>query len=224
MVTLLQLRHERGSMMSIACQPGQEVGQFWVEKSDGTLRAMQLVAVRAGTCNGSYTAAFQQSLTREERCYQVDIPRGLGEQLLGEFKSMFPYAPTPEGAFAYKWLPHKQPPATPPPHYFAQCQLQMLVLGVPECVLVYHTISKSKVFKLELDAEWCMSMLGVLSQLTRHYITPKVVPPVDFGQGLEGYTDFLDLTKKLCSKVSGQTLASLQTEPSAFKQQRFLDR
>ena len=48
--------------------------------------------------------------------------------------------------------------------------------GVPECVLVYHTISKSKVLKLELDAEWCMSMLGVLSQLTRHYITPKVVP------------------------------------------------
>ena len=100
----------------------------------------------------------------------------------------------------------------------------MLVLGVPECVLVYHTISKSKVFKLELAAEWCMSMLGVLSQLTRHYITPKVVPPADFGQGLAGYTEFLDLTKKLCSKVSGQTLDSLQTEPSAFKQQRFLDR
>ena len=59
----------------------------------------------------------------------------------------------------------------------------LLVLGV----LVYHTISKSRVFKLELDAEWCMSMLGVLSQLTRHYITPKVVPPADFGQGLEGY-------------------------------------
>ena len=93
----------------------------------------------------------------------------------------------------------------------------LLVLGV----LVYHTISKSRVFKLELDAEWCMSMLGVLSQLTRHYITPKVVPPADFGQGMEGYTEFLDLTKKLCSKVSGQTLDSL---PSAFKQQRFLDR
>ena len=47
--------------------------------------------------------------------------------------------------------------------------------GVPECVLVYHTISKSKVFKLELDAEWCMSMLGVLSQLTRLYsVCPDV--------------------------------------------------
>ena len=75
-VTLLRERHDRGSMMSIACQPGQEVGQFWVEKSDGTLRAMQLIAVRAGTCSGPYTAAFQQSLTREERCYLVDIPRG----------------------------------------------------------------------------------------------------------------------------------------------------
>ena len=63
-------------MMSIACQPGQEVGQFWVEKSDGTFRAMHLMAVWAGTCSGPYTVAFQQSLTREERCYQVDIPRG----------------------------------------------------------------------------------------------------------------------------------------------------
>ena len=68
------------------------------------------------------------------------------------------------------------------------------------------------------------SMLGVMSKLTRHYITPKMVPPTDFGQGLAGYTEFLDLTKKLCSKVSGQTLDSLQTEHSAFKQQRFLDR
>ena len=56
-VKLLRERHDRGSMMSIACQPGQEVGQFWVEKSDGTLRAMQLTAVRAGTCSGPYTAA-----------------------------------------------------------------------------------------------------------------------------------------------------------------------
>ena len=39
-VKLLRERHDRGSMMSIACQPGQEVGQFWVEKSDSTLRAM----------------------------------------------------------------------------------------------------------------------------------------------------------------------------------------
>ena len=75
-VKLLRERHDRGSMMSIACQPGQEVGQFWVEKSDGTLRAMQLTAVLVGTCSGPYTAAFQQSLMREERCYQVDIPRG----------------------------------------------------------------------------------------------------------------------------------------------------
>ena len=67
---------------------------------------------------------------------------------------------------------------------------------------------QQEVFKLEQDAEWCMSMLGVLNQLTRHYITPKVVPPADFGQGLEGYTEFLDLTKKLCSKVSGQTLGT----------------
>ena len=46
----------------------------------------------------------------------------------------------------------------------------------------------------------------------------------DPAKGLEGYTEFLDLTKMLCSKVSGQTLDSLQTEPSAFNQKRFLDR
>ena len=41
-VTLLQQRHDRGSRMTIACHPGPEEGQFWVEKSDDTLRAMQL--------------------------------------------------------------------------------------------------------------------------------------------------------------------------------------
>ena len=80
----------------------------------------------------------------------------------------------------------------------------MLVLGVPECVLLYHTITKSKVFKVVYDATWCMSMLRVLSQITRHYITPKVVPPADFGLGLEGYKEFLDLTRKLCTQVPSQ--------------------
>ena len=65
-------------------------------------------------------------------------------------------------------------------------------------MLLYHTITKSKVFKV-YDATWCMSMLRVLSQITRHYITPKVVPPADFGLGLEGYKEFLDLTRKLCT-------------------------
>ena len=68
----------------------------------------------------------------------------------------------------------------------------------------------------QTGAEWKSFQYAVLNGRNR---TPD--SGADFGQGLEGYTEFLDLTKKLCSKVSGQTLDNLQTEPSAFKQQRF---
>ena len=68
----LQLRHMRGTSMTISCQPGHERGQFWVEKSEATLGAMHLIAVRAGTC----TDNCRLTLPLEERCYQVDILRG----------------------------------------------------------------------------------------------------------------------------------------------------
>ena len=81
-----------------------------------------------------------------------------------------------------------------------------------------HAASKLVSFhrRKQTGAEWDFQY-AVLNGKNR-------TPIITTGQGLEGYTEFLDLTKKLCSKVSGQTLDSLQTEPSAFKQQRFLDR
>lgn len=53
-------------------------------------------------------------------------------------------------------------PAEPPPHYIAQVQLGMEVLGVDWCDFIYWTPAKSVVKRIEREEEWFSEHIGTL--------------------------------------------------------------
>lgn len=87
------------------------------------------------------------------------------------------------------------------PSQIAQALLHMLVLGVGRCIVISQGVDKANVFVVYFDQEWCRLMLMQLQQVARLYIFPKVFPPLNFGDGLEGRAHFVAYTLQLCEGI-----------------------
>jgi len=86
---------------------------------------------------------------------------------------------------------------------YAQCQVVLLTLGLPECLLFVWQLESTAVFTIRQDPDWCSLMLRVLSQIHRQYVQQQKVPEVDrFGMGLDGYEQLLAATKAGCLVAS----------------------
>lgn len=87
------------------------------------------------------------------------------------------------------------------PSHIAQAHAHMLVLRVRRCIVCQLRCGKFNVFVVEFDHELCSLMFLQLQQIARLYIIPKVFPPVNFGDLLEGRLQLIFRTLQLCEAI-----------------------
>jgi len=70
-----------------------------------------------------------------------------------------------------------------PPHYYAQCQINMEISGSLETLLIYWTPDALRVFKLKFDPEWAQIAVKTLQDFWTNNLEKKE-PPKRFSKSV----------------------------------------
>jgi hypothetical protein len=156
----------------------------------------------------------------ELRCYKpTDTMNTDPDRICVEYKCFCPFASNGDG---FIWRGDGSRPSSLMPHHFAQCQLQMLTMGVNKTLLLSYGPVSTKVMRIDLDMQWCNVMLQLVSLMHEEHVLKPMDVPVDYCVKYgKGYIDFLHYTKKACAHAfaSACTVNSIK----GSDKERFLD-
>ena len=92
-----------------------------------------------------------------------------------EAKHRCPFVPSAGQAFFFKGSGMLALDKVPL-EYFCQCQMQLLVQGLPHCDLISYGLSGSRILTISRDDQWLALALHLLAHLQKNYIQCDRVP------------------------------------------------
>ncbi len=109
--------------------------------------------------------------------------------------------------------------------YFAQCQLQMLVLDVMRCDLISYSLGGSTIFHLQRDDRWCGLALQLLSNLHTKHISTREPPTSAFYRSSvrQLHDALVQQTVKSMQELSRQRVTEARSAINPRATDRFLD-
>jgi hypothetical protein len=122
------------------------------------------------------------------------------DRLALECKCPCPFIPnTGADDVAYQWLTTNTPSKLSP-HYYAQVQLEMLVLGVQKALYMIYGPIWTVTFIVPLDMTWCRYMLQFVAKLHADHVVKGEAVTDSMYRNLKDYKKFLEHTKSVCNK------------------------
>jgi len=112
-------------------------------------------------------------------------------------------------------------PNSIPEYYLMQCQWQMMVTEIKECILFYWTPNGNRWFVIEYDEAYCTALVKEAMEFWNEYVLKDIEPPTEEVTEITAETDGIEIILETADRYRQvtDTIKELEAEKKKLKQE-----